>query len=75
MIKTQIQVEEWQFEALKRRAASEHRSMSDFVREALTEALRKPGSVCPLAELAGKYASSGAADLKDHDAGWAETIR
>jgi hypothetical protein len=77
MVKTQIQLEEWQYDALKEQSAIAARSMSDFVREAVSAALerqqRQPrGS---LAEISGKYAPLPNSDLKAHDARWAEAIR
>jgi len=35
MIKTQIQIENWQYEAIKRETTAASRSMSDFIREAV----------------------------------------
>lgn len=75
MVKTQIQIENWQYEMLKRQAAESSRSMSDFIREALTDALRKRKTKIPLSEIAGKYAPIEGDALKPHDAYWAESIR
>jgi predicted DNA-binding ribbon-helix-helix protein len=36
MHKTQVVLEDWQYEALRSLAAQEHRSISDLVREMLT---------------------------------------
>lgn len=77
MVKTQVQLEQWQHDALRDQSARAARSMSDFVREAVSVALerqqRQPrGS---LAALAGKYAPLPNGDLKAHDAAWAGAIR
>jgi hypothetical protein len=76
MVKTQIQVEEWQYEALKKESARTSRSMSDFIREAVSMALKRPGGLRPLEECAGRYRPlQEGDDLKSHDAAWIETIR
>jgi len=75
MIKTQIQIENWQYEALKRQSVENSRSMSDFIREAVTDALRKGKANIPLSEIAGKYSPIQEEALKPHDAYWAESIR
>ncbi|MDZ4789382.1 MAG: ribbon-helix-helix protein, CopG family [Blastochloris sp.] len=75
MVKTQIQIEDWQHEAIKRESARASRSMSDFIREAVTEALKKGKIRRPLVEIAGKYTPLKKDDLKAHDAAWAESIR
>lgn len=77
MIKTQIQIEEWQYEGLKRMGAKESRSLSALVRDSVTRMLRMverqpPGN---MERIAGKYESGALDDLTDHDRGWVETIR
>lgn len=77
MVKTQIQLEEWQYSSLKRAGTDAGRSLSDVVRESVSLFLkaqkeRAPGS---LEALAGKYSSRSFGDLKAHDRGWAESIR
>lgn len=76
MIRTQIQLEEQDFQRLKRQAARRSCSVSAFVRDsvkaALVESERESESL--VMELAGKY-RSGLPDLsKNHDAyledGW-----
>jgi hypothetical protein len=42
MHRTQIILEEWQYQALRARAEQESRSISDLVREALSTALAQP---------------------------------
>jgi hypothetical protein len=77
MIKTQVQLEEWQYQAAKRESARTSRSLSDLVREGLAAVLRK-SALHPrqsLEELAGKYAPRSTEDLKAHDRAWAESIR
>ena len=75
MIKTQIQIEEWQYEAIKRESAREDRRMSDFIREAVTVALQKRGAKPSLSAIAGKYEPIDAEELKPHDRFWVEGIR
>jgi predicted CopG family antitoxin len=77
MIKTQIQLENWQYEGLKRLSAAEARSLSDVVRESVALLLNrsKRRTSRTLEEIAGKYERGDAGDLKDHDRGWAESIR
>jgi hypothetical protein len=77
MIKTQVQLEEWQHRAAKQESARTSRSVSDLVREGLTLVLsrsaRQPGQ--SLESLAGKYEPRALDDLKPHDRAWAEAIR
>lgn len=77
MIKTQIQLEDWQYAALKHSSVISSRSMSDIIREGVTLFLNKTGkkSVIPLEKLAGKYRPVSVSDLKDHDVAWVESIR
>ena len=77
MIKTQVQLEEWQYEATKKAGVVTSRSMSDIIREGLTLVLPKlgHGGQKPLAAIAGKYRPLNSQDLKDHDQGWVESIR
>jgi hypothetical protein len=77
MIKTQVQLEEWQYRAAKQESARTSRSLSDLVREGLSAVLRK-SALQPrqsLEDLAGKYAPQKTDDLKPHDRAWAESIR
>jgi len=76
MIRTQIQLEEKDFQRLKRQAARRSCSVSAFVRDSVKAALveserESEGSVM---ELAGKYRSGLAELSKNHDAyledGW-----
>ncbi|MBE2179950.1 MAG: hypothetical protein IAE97_05720 [Chthoniobacterales bacterium] len=77
MIKTQIQLEEWQYRAAKNESARTSRSLSDLVREGLTSVLQKsrhqPRQT--LESLAGKYGPQSTDDLKPHDQAWADSIR
>lgn len=77
MIKTQIQLEDWQYVALKQSSANSSRSMSDIIREGVVLFLNKSGDkgAIPLEKLAGKYKPLSASDLKAHDQAWAESIR
>jgi len=77
MIKTQIQLEGWQYEAAKKAGAATSRSMSDIIREGLSLVLPKlgHGERKSLASVAGKYRPTSSKDLKDHDQGWTESLR
>lgn len=75
MVKTQIQIEDWQYAAIKKESAQAERSMSDYIREALTMALARKTPARPLSEIAGKYTPLCSEELKSHDAGWADAIR
>jgi Arc/MetJ-type ribon-helix-helix transcriptional regulator len=77
MIKTQIQLEPWQYEALKRTSSSSSRSMSDLIREGVSLLLKKSAPQVPhsLEQVAGKYTSLPHSELKDHDRFWADSIR
>jgi hypothetical protein len=77
MIKTQIQLEDWQYEALKRASRSSSRSMSDFVREGVSLILKKntPHATLPLEKIAGKFRPIAESDLKQHDRAWVNSIR
>lgn len=77
MIKTQVQLEEWQYKAAKKVGVATSRSLSDIVREGLALVLPKlsGGGKKPLVSIAGKYQPMNAKDLKDHDQGWVESIR
>ena len=77
MIKTQVQLEKWQYQAAKKAGAANSRSMSDIIREGLSLVLPKLGIAGqkPLVAIAGKYRSLPLKDFKDHDRGWAESIR
>ena len=76
MIKTQIQLEEWQYQAAKKAGAELGRSLSDLVREGVTLVLSRVSQrpSVPLESLAGKYEPIPLDDLKPHDRVWAETI-
>lgn len=77
MIKTQIQLEDWQYAALKRVGSERSRSLSDLVREGVILLLEREGApgAIRLEDVAGKYRAVGVNDLKAHDRDWAEAIR
>jgi predicted DNA-binding protein len=75
MRKTQIQVEDWQYEAVKKLSARTSRSMAEIMREALSRSLTSSAELPPLSVAAGKFQPLPQDDLKDHDAGWAGSIR
>ena len=77
MIKTQVQLEEWQYHAAKQESARTSCSLSDLVREGLASVLRR-SALQPrqsLEALAGKYSPVKTDDLKAHDRAWVESIR
>jgi hypothetical protein len=68
MIKTQIQLEDWQYDSLKKTGAEAGRSLSDVIRESVSlflQGKKKGGSV----------SLDSMDDLKPHDRAWAEAIR
>lgn len=77
MIKTQVQLEEWQYDGLKRLGSKESRSLSDLVRDSVTRMLSHSTSRSPttMEAVAGKYEGGPLDDLKAHDRGWVESIR
>jgi hypothetical protein len=77
MIKTQVQLEEWQYRAAKQESARTSRSLSDMVREGLALVLHRAAGAprSSLESLAGKYEPRPVDDLKPHDRAWAEAIR
>ena len=77
MIKTQVQLEEWQYEGLKRLGAKESRSLSDLVRDSVARMLShaEPRSPESMEAIAGKYEGGPLDGLKDHDRAWLESIR
>lgn len=77
MVKTQIQLEEWQYQAAKKFGATSGRSLSDMVREGVTLVLDRVAHQpsVSLDSLAGKYQPLPVDDLKTHDRAWVESIR
>lgn len=77
MIKTQVQLEEWQYKAAKKESARTLRSLSDLVREGLALVLQRSAHRprLRLEDLAGKYEPRPTGDLKAHDHVWADAIR
>lgn len=77
MVKTQIQLEKWQYAKLKQAGITQAKSLSELVRVAVSELLekieRRPTQ--RLEEVAGKYVGGGLSDLKDHDRAWVESVR
>jgi plasmid stability protein len=69
MHKTQVVLEDWQYEALRSLAAQEHRSISDLVREMLTRYLVGNHEIARqrLAAMEGIGADAQASGT-DHDA-------
>jgi hypothetical protein len=78
MRKVRIQIEESQYEALRRLGHEEARSVADLVREAVDHLLRQPQvrALPPLPEIAGKYRpQEEAGGMKEHDRRWAAAVR
>lgn len=77
MIKTQVQLQEWQYQAAKKESVRTSRSLSDLVREGLVMVLKRSAAAPrgDLEGLAGKYTPRSVEDLKTHDRAWVETIR
>ncbi len=69
--RTQILLEDWQYEALRMRAEREQRSLSAVVRELLDQALRQPAGLSqtgnPLKKIEGIGEAAGNYG-RDHDA-------
>lgn len=53
MHRTQLLLEDWQYQALRARAEQEHRSISDLVREILRHSLAPPHLKSRLDEIEG----------------------
>lgn len=66
MHRTQIILEDWQYQALRARAEHERRSISDLVREILRSALAQPPQRGRLDEIEG-IGEDPAAYGRDHD--------
>jgi hypothetical protein len=77
MIKTQIQLDEWQYDAVKKLGSQSSRSMAEVIREGVSLLLKKNSGAIgrDLKQLAGKYRAGDVADLKEHDRHWTESIR
>lgn len=70
MIRTQIQLPEEQYEALKRQAADSDKSIAQHIPEAISVYLeRNRAPKRRVEEVAGKYQPQDLRDLKDHDRG------
>lgn len=74
MIRTQIQLPEAEYEALRQAAHRANRSMADCVREAISAYLTRVQPADRILTLAGKYPPKPADDLKDHDRWWGDAI-
>jgi plasmid stability protein len=68
MVRTQIQLPEEQYQELRSRAAREHRSLADCIREAIRLfLLRDREHTLGLEDIAGKFRPLPLEDLKPHD--------
>ena len=75
MIRTQIQLHEKEYEALKNRASDEHRSMADCVREAIGQYLARSAAAKPdFASVSSQFRPAPLAELMPHDQAWADSI-
>lgn len=78
MIKTQVQLEKWQYDQLKALGRERDRSVAALVRESVTLLLSRQPEFdgMELADVAGKYRNaSPRGKIKRHDQDWAEAIR
>ena len=76
MIRTQIQLGETEYSALKDVAHRTHRSMADCVREAVAVYLaRSHDAAADFRSVAGKFRPVPMDDLKPHDRMLSETLR
>jgi hypothetical protein len=67
MHRTQLMLEDWQYEALRARAEREGRSLSDLVREILANALGRPPRAGSRLETIEGVGEDGAAYGREHD--------
>ena len=75
MIRTQIQLPEDQYRALRAAATKTRRSMADCIREGIRLFLKKSRAAeGGLEEIAGKFRPRGVKDLKPHDRWLVESI-
>jgi len=76
MIRTQIQLEEDQFDLIRSEAAKKNISVAGFVREALARYLKSPrrAALRNLATLRPAFKPIPMDDLSDHDRWFAEAI-
>ncbi len=74
MIRTQIQLPEKDYLALREAAHRAGRSLADCVREAVAQYLARPTPGDKVLSHAGRFAPQPAEELKDHDEWWAEAI-
>ena len=74
MIRTQIQLPEKEYRALRDAAHRSNRSMADCVREAVATYLTKAQPVEDVMSLAGRFRPKPAKDIKDHDRAWSDAI-
>ena len=77
MIRTQIQLKEEQYQALRKRSVEVHHSIAHQIREAVDRYLRAEARprVNRLREVAGKYSPGEFAQSKPHDRQYARSIR
>ena len=76
MIRTQIQLEDEQSRALQSKSVETSKSVAQLIREAVAVYLvRSAVEHQPLERIAGKFRRRSGRGLKDHDKGWADSIR
>jgi hypothetical protein len=75
MIRTQIQLEERDYEELRTMASEARRSIADCIREGIQLFLRtRRLKASVIDEIAGKFRPLPPADLKDHDRWFADAV-
>jgi hypothetical protein len=75
MIRTQVQLTEDDYDALRQVAAKQNRSLADCIREGIALFLTKAEDKQEdFADIAGKFRPLDQADLKPHDQWWSEAI-
>ena len=78
MIRTQIQLPEAEYEALRETAHRQNRSMANCVREAVAAYLTRSRPSRDFLALAGKFKPQPppplVGDVRDHDRWWADAI-
>jgi hypothetical protein len=76
MVRTQIQLEENQYQQLRSLGARSGKGLAEQVREAVGQYLAQQGSrVEPLESALGKFRPTAPKGLKPHDRDYADTLR
>jgi len=75
MIRTQIQLEEQQYEQLRSLGARTGKGLAEQVREAVGQYLVQQRRGATLDEVLGKFRASSTKGLKPHDRDYVDTLR